>query len=360
MPRNNSVDIAKGMGILLVVLGHNWILTHEKNLIFQVIYSFHMPLFFFLGGIFLNSAQSFPALLRTKADSLLKPYAVVLILLGLYKISVARTTPGQYFPGVLYGVGTTLEWSQLWFLPSLFVTLVFAWMLLNILRDESHREVGLTAIIAALFLLGATTINAYSDIPSASSPLLSGIFGAEVHLHGLPLSLDVLPVSAAFLLLGHLLRKQIQEAIFRPTHLLTATLIFIASHLLFSYPTDLNLRIYGNWLLTPIRALSGIYMVLSLSTLIAGYKLAAQPLAYLGKCSLFILIFHAYVEWGVFEKLAMRFEYSRHVIGAVTFVGGVALPIVLFEISKRVAPMSLLLLHRPQRGAAADMDATKA
>lgn len=40
------VDIAKGLGIFLVVLGH----TYRKNPVQNWIYSFHMPLFFILSG----------------------------------------------------------------------------------------------------------------------------------------------------------------------------------------------------------------------------------------------------------------------------------------------------------------------
>ena len=48
------VDVAKGMGIVLVVLGHAIadilpnVYIFRKT--FQIIYSFHMPLFFFLSG----------------------------------------------------------------------------------------------------------------------------------------------------------------------------------------------------------------------------------------------------------------------------------------------------------------------
>lgn len=44
------IDVAKGIGIILVVLGH---VTRNENLI-RIIYSFHMPLFFFLGGWIIN------------------------------------------------------------------------------------------------------------------------------------------------------------------------------------------------------------------------------------------------------------------------------------------------------------------
>ena len=56
--RIEYLDIAKGVGILLVVLGHN---DFEVISLFvqRLIYSFHMPLFFFLSGYFLNTAVPF-------------------------------------------------------------------------------------------------------------------------------------------------------------------------------------------------------------------------------------------------------------------------------------------------------------
>lgn len=40
------IDIAKGIGILLVILGHTIALKYSK-----VLYTFHMPLFFIIVGI---------------------------------------------------------------------------------------------------------------------------------------------------------------------------------------------------------------------------------------------------------------------------------------------------------------------
>ncbi|WP_028310903.1 acyltransferase family protein [Derxia gummosa] len=59
--RHAWVDVSKGAGILLVVLGHAIIGVHDAGLlppgsawneILRVIYLFHMPLFFFLAGLF--------------------------------------------------------------------------------------------------------------------------------------------------------------------------------------------------------------------------------------------------------------------------------------------------------------------
>ncbi len=47
--RNLTFDIMKGIGILLVLIGHVWQLPDS---IHQTIYSFHMPMFFIVAGYF--------------------------------------------------------------------------------------------------------------------------------------------------------------------------------------------------------------------------------------------------------------------------------------------------------------------
>ena len=48
--RINYIDVARGIGILLVVMGHNDFAAISPFM-HKFIYSFHMPLFFFLGGL---------------------------------------------------------------------------------------------------------------------------------------------------------------------------------------------------------------------------------------------------------------------------------------------------------------------
>ena len=42
--RVHWIDIAKGLGIIAVVIGH----IYNNQVIFKWLYSFHMPLFFFV------------------------------------------------------------------------------------------------------------------------------------------------------------------------------------------------------------------------------------------------------------------------------------------------------------------------
>mgnify|MGYP003390861439 CR=1 FL=1 len=48
MKRIEEIDLAKGIAIIMVVLGHSCI---SRNIITQIINSFHMPFFFIVSGI---------------------------------------------------------------------------------------------------------------------------------------------------------------------------------------------------------------------------------------------------------------------------------------------------------------------
>lgn len=60
--RNPIYDRAKGIGIVLLILGH---LFTYSNISFSIIFAFHMPLFFFMSGMFLKTESSNKKLIFT-------------------------------------------------------------------------------------------------------------------------------------------------------------------------------------------------------------------------------------------------------------------------------------------------------
>jgi len=67
------VDIARALGIFAIVLGH----TVEDGATMRYLYSFHIPLFFFLSGAaFRVRDASFGAFVKKRAFSLLLPYGI--------------------------------------------------------------------------------------------------------------------------------------------------------------------------------------------------------------------------------------------------------------------------------------------
>lgn len=87
--RLKYIDLAKAIGILSVILGHSEI----PNSLCIVIYAFHMPLFFFIAGMFSQrKADSIGQLAIKKAKALLIPYGFTVIGATIVSLFVSLLT----------------------------------------------------------------------------------------------------------------------------------------------------------------------------------------------------------------------------------------------------------------------------
>ena len=133
--RNAWVDYAKAIGIILVVYGHvargvfNAGLPMEEDrflLVDSIIYSFHMPLFFFLSGLFFYDSlmkRGRAGLITNKVDTVVYPFIVWSLLQGLTEVVLSNYTNGDVTLGRVF----SLLWSpraQFWFLYALFLIFV--------------------------------------------------------------------------------------------------------------------------------------------------------------------------------------------------------------------------------------------
>lgn len=109
MKRLRHIDIAKGLGIILVVWGHSLIEFGH-----YIIYMFHMPLFFYLSGIF-HRPGAYDEQIAKKFRGLIIPLLIFLMILSPLSLlgveSVLRITP-PHLEGIF---------GPLWFLVSLFL-----------------------------------------------------------------------------------------------------------------------------------------------------------------------------------------------------------------------------------------------
>ncbi len=80
--RIDWIDVAKGIGIILVVFAH----INFTPAILDTIYSFHMPLFFIISGILFNKQKysSFWIFLKRKLQTLICPYVLFYSLVLIY------------------------------------------------------------------------------------------------------------------------------------------------------------------------------------------------------------------------------------------------------------------------------------
>ena len=82
-----ELNILRAISIVLVILGHSFIAGDNNNLliryIIKLIYSFHMPIFFFISGFFalkifnIDSNKDKLKFLEYKAKRLIIPYFIV-------------------------------------------------------------------------------------------------------------------------------------------------------------------------------------------------------------------------------------------------------------------------------------------
>ena len=80
--RDLTIDISKCLGIFLVVLGH---CLHNDSAAHDVIYLFHMPLFFFLSGFFFRE-QDLLLFFRNKTKRLLYPFVFYYVFAKIWVI----------------------------------------------------------------------------------------------------------------------------------------------------------------------------------------------------------------------------------------------------------------------------------
>lgn len=322
-PRIDYIDIAKGIGILLVVMGHNDFSLLSPYL-FKLIYSFHMPMFFFLSGIFFKPELPFLALLRRRFESVLKPYIFTILLIFFASLSFTNTGFARAISRLvkaLYGNGHYLDWVQLWFLPNLFVVSLLAFFFYRILRRVNLPWLKWT-LLAAIQVVGALNISAFW-------PFNFTLLGKQWTLYGLPFSLDLALVSGFFFILGHETFQRFPASFFKKPQAALAFGIALFTLVWFFPPTiDLNIRLFDSLALNTVEALLGIAFTLCLALQIEKRGWLAAIFKYIGRASLIILLFQVPIQAFWSDKvLALTNNFA--LAYGVGFLAGVLGPLAI-------------------------------
>lgn len=311
--RDRWVDYAKAIGIILVVYGHiargvfNAGLKIDND-IFQlsdsVIYSFHMPLFFFLSGIFFQSSfekRSTKDFLLGKVNTILYPYVVWSVVQGTVEVIMSRYTNNhESMTDVLSFVWAPR--AQFWFLYVLFFVFVLAALI--------YRRPSSSAWRAGIFA-GAV-----------------GFYLVDYSLSDLYL-IDVLKHNFVYFSLGSLVIFTVGKFNTRvTTTLLLMSVIFLFSQWYFH--VGLGLR-YNNdtTAFALLLAFIGIGMVIALSQWLSQFDL--PWLSYLGRHSMTIYLVHIIAGSGCRIVLQRIFGVSD--VGMHLFIGtlgGLLLPLMFY------------------------------
>lgn len=281
--RINWLDNAKALGIFLVLLGHQDITPLAK----QWIYSFHMPLFFFLSGFLFNYKKYIKAktFFKRKVATLLVPYFTFAFIAFFFWLFVVRNlsvrggslqiNPLKPFFGIFYsigvkGYGNPME-EALWFLTCLFVVETIFWFILKFSQK-------LSSTLRVFFLFAVVTI---------------GIIYNNASLVRLPWSIDVACVALIFYAIGYYFKNRIDSGL---TLLKKASsykkalvlITFLSLNILFCVLNgriDMNGLWFNNFILFLASAWMGIAFVLSLSRLVGLNNI----ISFFGKNTLIIM-----------------------------------------------------------------------
>ena len=128
--RNLVVDIAKGLLIILVVVGHTSGLDHDVS---RYILWFHMPCFFIISGLFMKTDGTLRSELRKKLLRLGVPYACFSVILGsiMHRGQIWQTVLATLYGGWAIQKAYTYPY---YFLTVLFVASLLVFALLKYTR----------------------------------------------------------------------------------------------------------------------------------------------------------------------------------------------------------------------------------
>lgn len=270
--RNEDIDLIKGVGIFLVVLGHhNTILTNY-------IFSFHMPLFFFISGIFHSNYNSYKEFINKKIKSLIIPYFAFSITLFLFWLIIGRkfgeslikNTPIKIaFNGIFVGSDikgiSSMEWGvPVWFLLCLF-------LVTNLYYFISKLKIKKIILLNIIF----GSIGYYL---SKNDYFIFRIW-----------HLDTALIAINFYTLGNLLKDKLFKIENVPKWVLI--IIFFLSIIgnKLNGRVDMNGAHYSNIILFYLTAILGITLVFGV---IKKFKIKNHYLKYIGQNTLIILAYH--------------------------------------------------------------------
>lgn len=301
------IDAAKGIGIILVVLGH---LDKTGQLSREMIYAFHMPFFFFISGLFVSSSKGFKEYFSDAFKRLYVPFAffTVLDIIRQIVLNLNDFTALEYIKkSVMSLSGWDYEFiinRPLWFLFALFAVKIAFYVL---------RKRNLLKLLAVL--LGFSFLFFSKDFKNYYNLYLFAVPGL------------------AFFSLGNMCKpylKKFDYAVNRKKYIFIPAVLVL--FILFAFTAhkngsvDMTVYNYGeNNLLYIFNALLGSFITLAAAVYLSKIKLISEPLVFYGKNTMVVLACHyygcRYIIPGIFNRFGIeKYLYNFYVDLVLTVV----------------------------------------
>lgn len=358
------IDIAKGIGIIFVVLGHTIVpqLRNESYIgkfLWTFIYNFHMPLFFFLSGLLfekgLHKYNNKLNFIRKKAHYLILPYlffsafAYVFInsALNINMLAKVLENGGYAKTSIGSALFSILTYSNhmdkhLWFLYSLFIVFI-----VNIISPKLTEHPAAILIMAGLYI----------------SKAFIKYFGI----------LDYVVSDFLFFALGRvIIKNDLFSNALKKSNAVILTLLFIACNFFYSYMYTLilpknEILLDNNVFIAVLNCFRAVVSVLGIISIcrIAMYiekTSFADFFKFLGGYSYDIYLIHApFIVSGSMGILLSYSPLPRIICCILVLIEGIVLPIIVSKfIIRKIPVLSYVILGKSQKQTSADKNSLHA
>ena len=335
--RIELIDVAKAITIFLVIVGHA-ASNSATPLYRRVLYSFHMPLFFFLAGlsikpVLINDWKGWRKFLKKNILALIVPYFIWGLIFSPFSFAI--------FPKLFYGswtaIASTGTLSSLWFLTAFFVARIITQAVVSFSFRFEKTKLRMFYMISAIAMFAIGFCFPYLE-------------------QGYPWCLDVAFVASGFMFMGIGLREPI--LIIAQQKGIVLSVIFMASLAIFLCSTVLRadslalVRMcaaeYGNLFWFFVTSLSGTMLVMSLSMLFIriareGVRpFSYKTITYIGTHTMGIFLLHKNMLQDLIlpllSKIIPDIEYLKVLLGS--FIA-LIIAVLLCTIIERYIPQLL-------------------
>lgn len=308
--RKEEYDIAKALGIFLVILGHMPSIVPEN--IRTWIYSFHMPLFYVISGYFskdINSRENFFKYIKRKWRGLMNPYIVICATFFAIDLVCGRISWNQ-IGRELQSICCGMQGVQ-WFLYNLFIVS----LLFSISRMIKSIKIQYGFIILCV--------------------LLSCIIGEKSNQFQIASAL----YGIGFYYLGFIKGKSIEYNLKKAMFSIVASIIGVGilSHWNISRILDMKSNYHVDILINYCLAFCGIYAIISLSIVLKKTMLA-KFLIYVGRNSLCFFT----LTWYVPNLLGEVLKKQNFICKIGYYIFALVFASVIAEIVKKIRSVNLL------------------
>lgn len=329
------LDIAKGICILLVVLGHE--LTWDEGLRYSI-YAFHIPMFFILSGmttyITEETEKSFNLFLKKNINGLLKPYFIgsgFYILFDLirggvqHRLSIRVLVYDVYQTLVCYGI------NVLWFIITLFLAKIIFYWVLRIKKNELIKF-----LMLCVLGMGAVSLIALLTVALENTQLKNPVMWMAIGV--LRPVLAVPFVYVGFTLYPIFCKKVVQKdsSICRALISSCFILIVIIPAFFKMKITMVNMVSEPAWMVLVLGIVGSIGMI-SISFLIEQSHFLKRALMYFGENSLTIMLTHEYLQIrSSIQNIFERTIDNRSIVLLITFILVMEIEVFICTLWKKV------------------------